>query len=316
MASCKDQRDRGATSEHGMNTDCETFGMIGRDARLLQILQTIRTAAPSDAPVLIEGESGSGKHLIAAAFHAHSLRSAGPFIRVNCAAIPHEQLEAVIEAANGGTLLLDELADMPSHLQMKFSSLREGDANFRLVVTTNYDTTGLLREGILREDLYFRISTIKIRVPALRERLDDIPLLSRHFLDRFNRQYNKKIRRLSKETLFRLLRYDWPGNIRELESVIERAVLSCSGRELLPDCLCELQCKDLRSIPFVIPPLVPMEEIEREAILQTLARTSGNVKRSAQILHYPRPTLYRKLKKFGIKVERDGPRSHLDRVST
>src|SRR6185503_7810321 len=105
------------------NDERETFGLIGRDARLLQIIETIRTAAPSDASVLIEGESGTGKHLIAAAFHAHSLRSAGPFIRVNCAAIPHEQFEAVVETANGGTLLLDELADMPSHLQMKFSRL-------------------------------------------------------------------------------------------------------------------------------------------------------------------------------------------------
>ena len=292
----------------------ETFGMIGHDARLLQIREIIRTAAPSDASVLIEGESGTGKHLIAAAFHAHSRRSAGPFIRVNCAATPHDQFEAVIEAANGGTLVLDEVADMPAHLQMKFSCL--GVMDSRLVATTNGNTTALLRDEVLRKDLYFRISTIKIRVPALRERLDDIPLLSRHFLDRFNTEYKKKIRRLSQETLFRLLRYEWPGNVRELESVIERAVLFCSGKELTPECLPEeLQGKDSHSIPIFIPPLVPMEEIEREAILQTLARTSGNVKRSAQILRYPRPTFYRKLKKFGIKVERDGPRSHVDEIS-
>ena len=304
------------SSNGNFNEESEAFGMIGRDARLQQIREIIRTAAPSDASVLIEGESGTGKHLIAAAFHAHSLRSAGPFIRVNCAAIPHERFEAVIEEANGGTLVLDELADMPAHLQMKFSCLGLTGVNFRLIVTTNGNTTALLSDGILQKDLYFRISTIKIRVPALRERLDDIPLLSRHFLDRFKKQYGKRIRRLSQETLFRLLRYDWPGNVRELESLIERAVLFCPGKELTPECLPEeLQGKDLRSIPFVIPPLVPMEEIEREAILQTLARTSGNVKRSAQILRYPRPTFYRKLKKFGIKVERDGQRSRLDEVS-
>ena len=305
------------TPNGNFNDESETFGLIGRDARLQQIRETIRTAAPSDASVLIEGESGTGKHLIAAAFHAHSRRSEKPFIRLNCAAIQHEQFEELIEAANGGTLLLDEIADMPAHLQMKFSCAGVIDVNFRLVVTTNGNTAALLREGVLRKDLYFRISTIKIRVPALRERLDDVPLLSRHFLERFNTQCGKKIRRLSQETLFRLLRYDWPGNVRELESVIERAVLFCSGKELLPECLPEeLQGKDLRSIPFVIPPLVPMAEIEREAILQTLARTSGNVKRSAQILRYPRPTFYRKLKKFGIKVERDGPRSRLEEVST
>ena len=297
------------------NDETEAFGMIGRDARLQQIREIIRTAAPSDASVLIEGEDGTGKHLIAAAFHAHSQRSAGPFICVNCAAISHEQFEAVIEAANGGTLVLDELADMPAHLQMKFSCLGVTGVNFRLIAMTNGNTTALLRDGVLQKDLYFQISTIKIRVPALRERLDDIPLLSRYFLDRFKKQYGKRIRRLSQETLFRLLRYDWPGNVRQLESVIERAVLFCSGKELMPECLPEeLQGKELRSIPFVIPPL-PMEEIEREAILQTLARTSGNVKRSAQILRYPRPTFYRKLKKFGIKVERDGQGSHSDEVS-
>jgi len=299
------------------NDERETFGLIGRDARLLQIIETIRTAAPSDASVLIEGESGTGKHLIAAAFHAHSRRSAGPFVLVNCAAITTEQFEAVLEAAAGGTLVLNEIADMPAQLQMKFSCLAKINVNFRLVVTTNCNATRLLREGVLRKELYFRFSTIKIRVPPLRERLDDIPLLSRHFLERFNTQYGKKIRRLSKETLLRLLRYDWPGNVRELESVIERAVLFCSGKELVPACLPEeLQGQDLRNIRFVIPPLVPMEEIEREAILQTLARTCGNVKRSAQILRFPRPTFYRKLKKFGIKVDRDGRGSHSDHAGT
>ena len=298
------------TPNGNSNDESESFGMVGRDAKLQQIREIIRTAAPSDASVLIEGESGTGKQLIATAFHAHSRRCAGPFLRVNCAALPHEEFATVIAAANGGTLLLDELAGMPAHLQMKFSRRGEIDVDFRLLVMTNRNAAALLREGILREDLYFRISTIMIRVPALRERLDDIPLLSRHFLERFNKQYGKKIRRLSQETLFRLVRYDWPGNVRELERVIERAVVFCSGKELRPECLPEeFQGKDLRSIPFVIPPLVPMAEIEREAILQTLARTSGNVKRSAQILRYPRPTFYRKLKKFGIKVERAGPRS-------
>src|SRR5215216_2863987 len=191
------------SSNGNFNDDSETFGMIGRDARLQKIREIIRTAAPSDASVLIEGESGTGKHLIAAAFHAHSRRCAGPFIRLNCAAIPYEQLEAEIATANGGTLLLDELSDMPAHLQMKFSGLDQIDFNFRLIVTTNYNTTALLGQGVLRNDLYFRISTIKIRVPALRERLDDIPILARHFLERFNTQYGKRIRRISQETLLR-----------------------------------------------------------------------------------------------------------------
>ena len=324
------------TLKRTLSGDSETFGMIGRNPKLHQIIQTIRTTAPSDASVLIEGESGTGKELIAAAFHAQSQRSSGPFIQINCSAIPHELIESelfgyqkgaftgadrdkrgLIEAANGGTLLLDEIAEMPAHLQTKLLRVlqerklrrvgdeREIDVNFRLLSATNRDTSALLQEGVLRKDLYFRISTIKIKVPPLRERLDDVPLIAKHFLERFNIQYDKNIRGLSQETVMRLLRYSWPGNIRELESVIERAVLFCPGNQLLPECLPEeFQRARFSSSSFVIPPLVPMEEIEREAILQTLERTSGNVRRSAQILRFPRPTFYRKLKRLGIKVER------------
>ncbi|HEY0730195.1 MAG TPA: sigma-54 dependent transcriptional regulator [Pyrinomonadaceae bacterium] len=318
--------------------DSETFGMIGRDPKMCQIFETIRTAAPSDASVLIEGESGTGKELIAAAFHTQSQRADGPFIRINCAAIPHELIESelfgykkgaftgadrdkrgLIEAANQGTLLLDEIAEMPAHLQTKLLRVlqerklrRLGDeheisVNFRLVSATNRNTQALLDEGLLRKDLYFRISTIKIRVPPLRERLDDVPLIAGRFLKRFNEQYGKRIQDLAPETVMRLVRYDWPGNIRQLESVIERAVLFCPGPELQPNCLPEEFQTRAASSAFIIPPLLPMEEIEREAIMQTLERTAGNVKKSAQILRFPRPTFYRKLKKLGIKVERPDP---------
>lgn len=318
--------------------DSETFGMIGRDPRMCQIYETIRTAAPSDASVLIEGESGTGKELIASAFHTQSQRADGPFIRINCAAIPHELIESelfgykkgaftgadrdkrgLIEAANQGTLLLDEIAEMPTHLQTKLLRVlqerklrrlgdeREITVNFRLVSATNRNTQTLLDEGLLRKDLYFRISTIKIKVPPLRERLDDVPLIAGRFLKRFNEQYGKRIQDLAPETVMRLVRYDWPGNIRQLESVIERAVLFCPGPELQPNCLPEEFQTRATSSTFIIPPLLPMEEIEREAIMQTLERTAGNVKKSAQILRFPRPTFYRKLKKLGIKVERPDP---------
>ena len=324
------------TLKRSLGTSSETFGMIGRDPHLQRIIETIRTVAPSDASVLIEGESGTGKELIAAAFHAQSRRAAGPFIRINCAAIPHELIESelfgyqkgaftgadrnkrgLIEAAGGGTLLLDEVAEMPVHLQTKLlrvlqeRKLRrlgdecEIDVNFRLVTATNRNTSALLDEGVLRKDLYFRISTIKINVPALRDRLEDIPLIAQYFLERFNLQYDRKIRGLTQPAVLRLLRYNWPGNVRELESVIERAVLFCRGDDLLPECLPdEFQSSRLSNSSFVIPPMIPMEEIERQAILQTLERTSGNVRRSAQILRFPRPTFYRKLKKLGIKVVR------------
>lgn len=286
--------------------------MVGRDAKLRQIIQIIKTVGPSDAAVLIEGESGTGKQFIADAIHAQSHHCSGPLIRVNCAAIPAALFEAElfgsIEAAKRGTLLIDEIAEIPSHVQSKLFRVLQEQKPCRLIASTTRNTTKLLKDGRLKKDLYFCISTIKISVPPLRERLDDIPLIAQHFFDRFNKQYKKRIRRISQETLFCLLRYDWPGNIRELESVIERAVLLCAGRDLVPECLPEeLQRKDLRNVHFVIPPLVPIEEIEREAIVQTLARTSGNVKLSARILHYPRPTFYRKLKKFGIRVDRDGP---------
>lgn len=315
--------------------DSETFGIFGRDPKMRQIIETINTTAPSDASVLIEGESGTGKELIAAAFHTQSQRASGPFIRINCAAIPHELIESelfgykrgaftgadrdkrgLIEAARGGTLLLDEIAEMPLHLQTKLLRVlqerklrrlgdeQEIDVGFRLVSATNRNTHALLKEGLLRKDLYFRVSTIKIIVPSLRERLDDVPLLAQRFLKRFSDQYSKQIRDISPEAVHHLMRYDWPGNIRELESVIERAVLFCRGNEITPACLPEEFQSQATSSKFVIPPLLPMEEIEREAIMQTLERTRGNIRKSAQILHFPRPTFYRKLKKLGIKVER------------
>ena len=298
------------------NIDTETFGMVGRDARLRRIIEVIKTVGPSDASVLIEGESGTGKQLIADAIHAQSHYCSGPLIRVNCAATPSDLFEAElfrsIEAANGGTLLIDEIAEIPSHVQSKLFRVLQEQKPCRIIASTSRNTTKLLKDGRLKKDLYFCISTIKISVPPLRERLDDIPLIARHFLARFNKQYNKKIQGISQETVFCLLRYDWPGNIRELESVIERAMLFCSGKKLVPECLPdEFQSKDLRNITFVIPPLVSIEEIERQAIVQTLARTSGNVKLSARILNYPRPTFYRKLKKFGIRVDRVAPNGSL-----
>jgi DNA-binding NtrC family response regulator len=325
------------TLRRSLAGDSEMFGLVGRDPRIRSIHETIRTAAPSDASVLIEGESGTGKELIARAVHSESLRVSGPFVSINCAAIPHQLIESelfgykkgaftgaqrdkrgLIEVAEGGTLLLDEIAEMPTHLQTKLLRVlqerrlrRLGDeeeieVNFRLVSATNRDTTLLLKEGLLRKDLYFRISTIKIKVPPLRQRRDDVILLARRLLKRFNDQYDKNIRNIAQETVIRLTHYDWPGNVRELESVIERAVLFCQGDELtegdLPD-----ELKDLQTTPNRVfaPQSLSLEEIEREVIIQTLERTSGNVKKSAEILRVHRPTFYRKLRKFGIRVERE-----------
>jgi DNA-binding NtrC family response regulator len=318
-----------------LSADGETFGILGNHPRMRQIHEVIRTAAPSEASVLIEGESGTGKELVATAFHLESERAQGPFIRINCAAIPSELIESelfgyrkgaftgadrdkrgLIEAAGGGTLLLDEITEMPPHLQTKLLRVlqerkvrrvgdeREIEIDFRLISSTNRDATQMIEEGVLRKDLYFRISTVKVKVPPLRERLDDVVLLAERFLQRYTEKYNKPVRGISIAVLSMLTRYDWPGNVRELESVIEHAVLFTQEDQLSPESLPEqLHAGQTAHFSCTIPPYLSMEEIEREAIAQTLERTGGNVKKTAQILDYHRPTLYRKLKKFGLRSD-------------
>jgi DNA-binding NtrC family response regulator len=313
----------------------DDFGLVGNHPKIRQIREAVRTVAPSDASVLIEGESGTGKELVAAALHFQSARAERPFIRINCAAIPSELIESelfgyrrgaftgadrdkrgLVEAAAGGTLLLDEIGEMPVYLQTKLLRVlqerkvrRLGDeqefgVDFRLVSSTNRDTTQMVAEGTLRKDLFFRISTVRVKVPPLRERLDDLILLAERFLLRYAEKYQKRLRGISTGALSLLTRYDWPGNVRELESAVEHAVLFAQEDQIMPEDLPE-QLHDARSAGFrcVIPPYVTMEEIEREAIAQTLERTGGNVKKTAQILDYHRPTLYRKLKKFGLMAE-------------
>ncbi|HYG11067.1 MAG TPA: sigma-54 dependent transcriptional regulator [Pyrinomonadaceae bacterium] len=310
----------------------EAYGMIGSSRQMRQIYETIRATAPSEASVLIEGESGTGKELIATAVHLQSTRASRPFIRINCAAFPPDLIESelfgykrgaftgadrdkrgLIEAAATGTLLLDEIAEMPAHLQAKLLRVlqerklrRLGDeqelqVDFRLISSTNRNTLQATREGLLREDLYFRISTVKITVPPLRERPDDLLPLADHFLQRYSEKYHKQIRGISQPALSLFMRYDWPGNIRELESVIERAVLFCQEEQLTVESLPEhLKQAGTAQVKCLIPPHLTLEEIEREAIAQTLERTGGNVRKTAEILDMHRPTLYRKLKRFKL----------------
>jgi len=318
--------------ENSPAAECEDFGIVGNNPRLRQVRTIIRTAAPSDASVLIEGESGTGKELIATALHVCSERASRPFIRINCAAIPSNLIESelfgyrkgaftgadndrrgLIEATAGGTLLLDEIAEMPVYLQTKLlrvlqertvrrlGGLREIPVDFRLIASTNRNTDQMIEDGTLRTDLYFRLSTVKIKVPPLRERLDDLVLLSETFLLRLARKYKKAVRGISPASRSILMRYAWPGNVRELESDIEHAVLfaqsDCVMPEDLPD---HLRSSRPQSFLCVIPPFLTKEDIEREAIAQTLERTGGNIKKTAQILNYNRPTLYRRLRQFGL----------------
>lgn len=324
------------TLKRKLTDEGEIFGIIGRSPQMLQIFEVIRATALSEASVLIEGESGTGKELIAEAFHLQSNRATRPFMRINCAAIPRELIESelfgykkgaftganrdkrgLIEITEGGTLLLDEIAEMPAHLQTKLLRVlqerklrrlgdeRELEVDFRLISATNRVTSEAVEAGLLRKDLYFRISTIKVEVPPLRDRPDDVALLVERFLERYGVKYNKPVRSVSAETFALLVRYDWPGNVRELESVIERAVLFCQGEQLIPENLPpHLQVAHSSQFHCVFPPLMTLEEIEHEAIKQTLERTGGNVKKTAQILNLHRPTLYRKLKRI-----EDNPKS-------
>jgi two-component system response regulator AtoC len=318
--------------KRSFSSDIEAFGIIGQSAKMRQIYEVIRTAGPSDASVLIEGESGTGKELIATAFHLASRRSTRPIIRINCAAIPHELIESelfgykkgaftgadrdkrgLIETADGGTLLLDEIAEMPLHLQTKLLRVlqdrrlrrlgdeTEIDIDFRLISSTNQDTEQMIKDEKFRKDLYYRISTIKVKAPPLRERPEDIPILAKRFLERYTKKYNKSIQGIMQTCLAPMMRYDWPGNVRELESAVEHAVLFCQEDQLTACSLPEyLQTVQAAHFLCSIPPFLTMEQIEREAIAQTLERTDGNIKKTAQILSYHRPTLYRKIKKFAL----------------
>ena len=310
-----------------------SFGIIGTSPCMRQVYETIRLTAPSDAPVLIEGESGTGKELIATAFHLHGARADRPFISINCAAIPQNLIESelfghkkgaftgadrdkrgLVEAASGGTLFLDEIAEMPTHLQTRLLRViqerrvrrlgdeQEIEVHFRLVSATNRETAQAVRDGALREDLYFRLSTIKIKVPPLRERPDDLPLLARFFLQRYSEKYAKPIKDISQAALLMMLHHDWPGNVRELESAIESAVLFCQVERIIPENLPEhIQASQSTHSPCVIPCHLTLEEIEREAIKQMLERTGGNVKKAAEKLNINRPKLYRRMKKFKLK---------------
>src|SRR5512146_2762286 len=229
--------------------------VIGKSKKMQDLFELIESVAASEANILIQGENGTGKELIANAIHYNSKRSKGPFIKINCAAIPKDLIESelfgykkgaftgatmdkegLFEMAEGGSLLLDEIGEMPPYLQTKLlrvlqereyrpiGSDRIVHVDFRLICATNIDLEVALREGKLREDLYFRINTITLKVPPLRERTEDIPLLCEHFLEKFCQRYQKSVRGFAPTTYHVLIRNRWPGNVRELENAIERAV--------------------------------------------------------------------------------------------
>jgi len=310
--------------------------IIGKSKNMRELFELIDAVAESDANILIQGENGCGKELIANAIHVRSGRADGPFIKINCAALPKELIESelfgykkgaftgattdkvgLLELAAGGSLLLDEIGEMPLLLQTKLlrvlqereyrpiGSDRLVKVDFRLICATNVDPDAAIKDGRLREDLYFRINTVALRVPPLRERTEDLPLLCAHFLEKFNGRYQKNVKGISPAAYHLLIRFRWPGNVRELENAIERAVLVAKSPDVQPaDLPDSIRGDAVAEDAFTVPPHHTLAEIERMAVLQTLQRTNWNKQEAAQILGLYRPTLYSKIKKHHIKDPR------------
>ena len=300
---------------------------MGRSAALRGVLDQVEVVAPTEATVLILGETGTGKELIARAIHTIGFRSSRPFVKLNCAAIPSGLLESELfghekgaftgavaqrmgrfELAHGGTLFLDEVGDIALELQSKLlrvlqdreferlGSTRSIRVDVRLVVATNRDLAQMLGEKQFREDLYFRLDVFPIRIPPLRERVDDIPLLVRHYVDKYARRMNKRIETIPGEAMEALCRHCWPGNIRELQNFIERAVILTPG-SVLQVRLSELQ----QSIPTTT--VNTLQDVRRQHILEALRETGaviGGEKGAAARLGLKRSTLLSKMQRLGI----------------
>jgi len=310
--------------------------MLGSAPSMKRVFDMLESVATSDANVLIVGESGTGKELAANAVHAQSPRVDGPMVKINCAALPKDLIESelfghvkgaftgattdkagLLEEAHRGSLLLDEITEMPLDLQAKLLRVLEErtvrrlggskivPVDFRLICSTNLDPGAALREGRLRQDLYFRINTVMIVLPPLRERSGDIPLLAKALLDRYRAKHGREVEGIDPEAFRRMLAYRWPGNVRELEHAIERAVLVARGREITLGDLPEAIQADSSS-PDGAPVSMPgsLEEIERVSIVRALETSGWNKQAAAAQLGLRRPTLYSKMRRHGIPQRR------------
>jgi two-component system response regulator HydG len=303
--------------------------LIGQSLPWRRTMDTVMQAAPSPTTVLLLGESGTGKELLARAIHDASPRATGPFVPVNCAALPETMLEAELFGyekgaftgavqrhdgrflqADCGTLFLDEIGEIPTHVQVKLLRvLQEGEVerlggrttkvNLRLIAATNRDLRAAVREGRFREDLYYRINVIDVPIPPLRDRREDIPLLAEHFLQLYAARNGKPLAGFSRAAADLLARYDWPGNVRQLENTVERAVVLCRGTsidvdDMPPDVRTgQAGAADGRSLTFAIG--TPLEQIERRIIHATLAHVGGDKRLCAQLLGIATRTIYRRL---------------------
>ena len=316
---------------------------VGDSLPMQKVFRVIEKVADTDSTVLILGESGTGKELVARAIHYHSRRRDKPLIPVNCGAIPEELLESELfghekgaftnairtrigrfELAHGGTIFLDEVAEMSPHLQVKLLRvLQEQEferlggtktikCDVRILAATNKDLDLLVEDGRFREDLFYRLKVIPVKIPPLRERRSDVPLLVRHFLDAMAKAKKKRIKVISKDVLKALVQYDWPGNVRELENIIERMVILAEGESLeledLPDKVVQKQITE-QSAQSLIPEegfsfTHAVNEYERQLIINALEKTDWVKNRAAKLLNMNRTTLVEKIKKQGIERPR------------
>jgi DNA-binding NtrC family response regulator len=309
--------------------------LVGASRPMQEVMRIVEMAAPSSASVLITGETGSGKEIVARTVHKLSPRAGGPFVAINCSAIPESLMESEIfghergaftgaaerrigcfELADGGTLLLDEIGEMPAPTQAKLlrvledrkvrrlGSKTETPVDVRVVAATNKDPEQAVSTGHLRQDLYFRLNVFHINLPPLREHKEDIPLLAEHILRDINVKHSKSVKGVGAEVMDIFMSHTWPGNIRELRNVLERSAIMCERdlitRSCLPGEFGKSQAKspsDLGAIKFPIGTTV--DAMERELILQTLAATGNNKTRAAELLGISLKTLHNKLKEYG-----------------
>jgi DNA-binding NtrC family response regulator len=309
--------------------------IIGQSVAMQKILETVAQVSDLPANILIEGESGTGKELIARAIHANSSRATGPFIAVNCAAIPETLLESelfgyvrgaftdarkdrsgLFREANGGTLFLDEIGELPVTLQTKLLRVLEDKevrplganqgekVDTRVLSASNRNLEELVRSDKFRQDLYYRLNVIRIELPPLRHRGDDVPLLVRHFVEKFAAGAKHQVDGIDAEALAALKNYDWPGNIRELEHMIERAVLLGKGSRIgLQDLPANVVGDGESSVVLAqaLTRQLTLRDLEREYVAKVLDATNGNKTEAAKILGVDRTTLYRKLEEYKLK---------------
>jgi DNA-binding NtrC family response regulator len=306
--------------------------LVSKNARMVEVFELVREVASQRSTVLVQGESGTGKELVARAIHFSGDRGPRPFVAVSCAALAETLLESELfghekgsftgavaqkkgkfELADGGTLFLDEIGDISPKLQVdllrvlqerrfyRVGGSAEIQVDVRVIAATHRDLEAEVRDGRFRDDLFYRLNVINVRIPPLRERREDVPLLAQEFLDRLSHELGREVSGISDDALRLLMDHDWPGNVRELENAVERALVTCKSGVLVAEDFAFLQRPGAVAGPGLgLPAGLTLQEIERQYIVATLQRTQGNIKAAADALGIDRSTLYEKIRRYEI----------------